>query len=393
VVVSAYACGPSDESEAGAGWAFAAAAARDHEVWLITQPRFREEITAALEKDPDLADHLRPVYVALSGLALRLKKRPRDVFWYYPLWQRRAGQIARSLHERVRFDVAHHVTFAVDWQLCGLNSLRDVPLVWGPVGGASYLPWRLARWIGWRGVLGEIGRNVVTRSARRLFGDPVARRAAVVVAQNAEVAKRFHYARRVVVEPNASLDPPAATRRGRGGAAKQAILVGRLIPWKGVRLAISALAEPSCSDWTLAIYGSGKQRASLETLAEDLGISDRVSFLGQRPRAEVLAAYAEADAMIFPSMHDSAGWAVGEASAVGCPVVCLDVGGPPLLAGPNGHVVATRGPIVANLARALVQAGAQPGEPYPRWEITRLPELVGDWYADAASSTSAADLR
>ena len=50
---------------------------------------------------------------------------------------------------------------------------------------------------------------------RRLFGDPVARRAALVVAQNEEVARRFGFARQVVVEPNAALDavPSSTTSR------------------------------------------------------------------------------------------------------------------------------------------------------------------------------------
>ena len=45
---------------------------------------------------------------------------------------------------------------------------------------------------------------------------------------------------------------------------------------------------------------------------------------------------------VFPSLHDEAGWVVVEAMACGLPVVSLDVGGPPILAG-DAMVVAPAG--------------------------------------------------
>jgi glycosyltransferase involved in cell wall biosynthesis len=39
----------------------------------------------------------------------------------------------------------------------------------------------------------------------------------------------------------------------------------------------------------------------------------------------------EADVLLFPSMHEDAGWVVAEAAASGLPAVALDRGGPPLL--------------------------------------------------------------
>src|SRR5439155_9835094 len=122
---------------------------------------------------------------------MRFKRRPRDVYWYYALWQRALARRARRLHAELGFDVAHHVTFAADWLPCGLARLRGVPLVWGPVGGASYLSWPLARWLGARGIASELARSVGTRAARSLWGERTARRAALVVAQNDDVAARF----------------------------------------------------------------------------------------------------------------------------------------------------------------------------------------------------------
>jgi glycosyltransferase involved in cell wall biosynthesis len=139
--------------------------------------------------------------------------------------------------------------------------------------------------------------------------------------------------------------------------------------------------HPSCSDWDLDIYGDGWDRPALERWVLREGLADRVRFLGHRPRSEILAAFENGDAMLFPSMHDQAGWVVAEASSLGCPVVCLPLGGPPLLAEPNDFVVSLNGDVVGNTARQLVAAGESPSTPrHNRWSRNRIPDLVEQWY-------------
>lgn len=385
VLISAYACGPGDESEANAGWAFTEAAAAEHDVWLVTRERFRVSIDEALSARPQLAAHLVVTYLELSSTLMARKRRGADVYWYYILWQRKLGHLAAAMHAELGFDVAHHVSFAVDWLPCGLRGLADrVPLVWGPVGGATYAPLRLARWFNVRALASDVGRAIATRAARRVFGDPVARRARIVVAQNDDVAHRFRRARRVVVEPNSALDEAGRRLpRVERASVRRAIYIGRLVAWKGPMLAVHAMAEPAAADWALDIYGDGVERARLHKAITELGLADRVSLRGQRPRDEVLLALRTADAMLFPSMHDSAPWAVAEASAAGCPVVCLAKGGPPLLAGPNGFVVQPERHVVRRLAIALQRAGKAGGVRYDRWLASRLPAIVSGWYRDA----------
>ena len=391
VLVSAYACGPDDGPEAGAGWAFATAAAQRHDVHVVTRQRFAPSIEAALERDPELRRHLTVEFLDLSDRVLRLKRRGWDVYWYYLLWQRALGRRARELHARDPFDVLHHVTFANDWMPCGLVAVPDVPLVWGPVGGASRVPLRrVGRWLGLRGLLVEVVRPGLTAPLRRRYGDRAARRAAIVVAQNDGVADRFSFADRVVVEPNAAITPPddlgadRGARRADDTGAPVALYVGRLLGWKGPRLVLTALARPQLRDWRLRIYGDGPDRESLERLCERLGVADRVEFRGHASRDEIFEAYAESDVFVFPSMHDQAGWVVAEASTVGLPVVCLPLGGPPILARPNDHVAPLEGDLVGNLVAAVLSARQAGGVRHERWSPQRLPGLVEDWYSAAA---------
>lgn len=388
VLVSGYACGPVSEPEARAGWEFARAATRDHDVWVITRHRFRESIDAALSADPALAERLHVNYLDLSPRLMRLKRRSWDLYWYYAAWQRALGRRARELHSTYDFDVAHHVSFANDWMPCGLVALHDVPLIWGPIGGASTPPvLKLSRWLGVRGTLTEIVRGTFTALIRRFVGDRVARRASVVIAQNQQVAEHFSTrAGTVVVEPNATLDdlPPRAARVD----ARHAVFAGRLIALKGAAMAVDAIARTDT--WTLDLYGEGYEEQRLRARVRRLGIEDRVRFLGHQPRDRVLDAIARAEVFLFPSMRDQAGWVVAEASTIGCPVVCLPLGGPPALAGSNGHVASLDGDIVADLVVKLEEAAAEGGRATDRWSVSRLPGLVSEWYAHAIAEKAGA---
>jgi glycosyltransferase involved in cell wall biosynthesis len=96
----------------------------------------------------------------------------------------------------------------------------------------------------------------------------------------------------------------------------------------------------------------------------------------------VLRALRTADSLLFPSFHDSAGWAVGEAAVQGCPVICLDAGGPSLQAGRNAHVV----PIApeSSLPRRIgecLQNLVGSGVPDEHLLADRIPALLEKWYS------------
>lgn len=389
ILMGAYAFGPSEGPEAIAGWAFAVAAAVDHDVWVLCRRRFVEEIAAHLAADRSLSEHLHVVHIDLPDRVFGFYRHPWDMYWYYSLWQILAARAASNLHSQIGFDVAHHVTFANDWLPAGVGRLAGVPFVWGPVGGATRIPvWRLRRWLGARGVAYETAR-ILTNIPRRIFGDGNARRARVVVVQNGDVAHRFRRARRVVIEPNASLEPESLPKRSRHGTGSPgAVFVGRLIPLKGGSLAVSALARPDARQWTLDIYGDGPEQSSLESLVARLGLTERIVFHGHRPREEALQAMAEADVLLFPSMHDQAGWAAAEASSMGTPVVCLPLGGPPTLAKPNAFIASLSGDIVGNLVSQMNRAAEIGGMAHNQWAPERLRMAVTDWYRDAMGGSA-----
>lgn len=120
----------------------------------------------------------------------------------------------------------------------------------------------------------------------------------------------------------------ACARRDPGSAAAaqmlQGLALGRLHPNKGFELLLAAIAETR--GVRLLIAGDGPLRTRLEHLAADLGIADRVCFLGWR--ADVANLLARADFLVCPSLVEPLGNVVIEAWSAGVPVIATRSDGP-----------------------------------------------------------------
>ena len=119
--------------------------------------------------------------------------------------------------------------------------------------------------------------------------------------------------------------PRERVRAALGVRGTVLLSVGLLVPRKGHDIAIGAL--PDISDAVLLIAGEGPERSRLETLATDLGVADRVRFLGRVPHDELASVYSAADLTILASSRE--GWAnvLLESMACGTPVVASAVWG------------------------------------------------------------------
>ncbi len=73
--------------------------------------------------------------------------------------------------------------------------------------------------------------------------------------------------------------------------------------------------------------------AALLALAGELGVTDRVRWLGDADDADLADWYRRAALLVFPSLYEGYGWPVLEAMAFGLPVVCSNAGSLPEVAG------------------------------------------------------------
>ena len=100
---------------------------------------------------------------------------------------------------------------------------------------------------------------------------------------------------------------------------------GRLTAQKSLTRALDAVA--AASGVRLVIAGDGPDRDALERHAQDVGVADRVSFLGAQPRRRVVELFHAVDASILSSSWENFPHTVVEALAVGTPVLAMEAGG------------------------------------------------------------------
>jgi phosphatidylinositol alpha-1,6-mannosyltransferase len=173
------------------------------------------------------------------------------------------------------------------------------------------------------------------------------------------------------------------------GHAPWALTVARLEPYKGVDMALRAVAQCRRAGLEISylVVGSGKKRKALQRLAEELEIADSVRFIGNVPEAELPAIYNVASAYVGVSRRadgsrvEGFGVALAEASACALPVIAGQSGGlaEAVRDGETGLVVDPDDPAaVADalqrlfgdqlLARRLGQAGRKAIESYYNWD-------------------------
>ena len=217
-----------------------------------------------------------------------------------------------------RFDVleADAVPVLQIFTLRLVTWVRRRPLVvtWHEVWGAAY----------WRQYLGRLG--VLAGLAEKLaLGLPDR-----IVCPSEGTAVRVREAigdqKSVVVVPNGiDLDQIAAAPVAPSAA--DVVFVGRLIAHKNVDALIRAMAllHRDGSATTCAVIGGGPEEQRLAALATELGLGDRVRFLGRLPSSgDVLAQLKGAAVFCSLSEREGFGIAALEAMACGLPVIAYD---------------------------------------------------------------------
>ena len=123
--------------------------------------------------------------------------------------------------------------------------------------------------------------------------------------------------------------PPRLAERLQGGKAGNYVLsLGRLETVKRVDLVVRAMAHLP-SSLSLIIAGTGSHGDALKALAVSLGLSDRITFLGEVTDDQVVDLYAGALAVVFPPYDEDYGYVTLEAFLSHKPVVTTtDAGGP-----------------------------------------------------------------
>lgn len=361
LLISAYACAPNRGSEHGSAWNWTSEAARlGEDVTVLVSPAHRNAILAATERDPAL-QRIRWLFPEVAFWPLQQGKEPVWERTYNLLWQREALRVARALHREQPFDLVHHLTWGGVRAPTFLGTL-GAPLIIGPVGGGETSPAGLRDRMPLRGRVLESVRDL---SNATIELNPIVRqglrKARVIFARTADTKNllspplraKTYVQMELGVMPT-QIGAPRPVRQ----APRKLLYAGRLLYWKGVHIAVEAMAQlvANMPDAQLTIVGNGPEEARLKTEIAQRGLGANITFVSWMPQEQFLRLYDTHDLFVFPSLHDSTGWVVLESFCKGLPVACLNLGGPKDIVTPQcGIIVDTQGLDTSGVAARLAE--------------------------------------
>lgn len=275
-----------------------------------------------------------PVYPNVRFHFLKISKKLPDFWTQKELleYSIKAFFYAKRLTRETRFDLCH-AFFTIP---CGLVAYAMAP--------------RLPYLISLR------GSDVPGFNARFSYHYPflkpivrlVWRKAAMVVANSyclKELALKTDPGLEVSVIPNGvdcDFFSPRADHKQQGAEeALKIVCVSRLIERKGIGLLLEAFSSAllgGCSA-QLSIVGGGGLEGELKGRCLELGIGDKVKFLGNKDRREVVEILRDSDIFALPSHSEGMSNSLLEAMACGLPVIATDTGDASLILNGNGRVV------------------------------------------------------
>ena len=328
-------------------------------VWATLAERFAargDEVVLAIDLDdhqPTFRDPIGPRVAVLGAGHLRATRALAD------------------LMREFRPDVALAAISASCVKLVAAATLArsDVPLVVSYHGFEEHRTGRLAKLAYW-------GLPVINRRVAAIVAVSDGLHRQLVESWGADPRKT----RRIYNPATLDLAGAAETAADLAERPARVLAVGRLSPEKGMDTLVAAFARTTRTDARLTIAGDGPERGRLERLAADLGVAERITFLGQV--ADVRPLYREARLLAVPSRTEAFGMVLVEALAHGLPVVATACSGPVeiLDGGQYGRLVPIEDP--AALAAGIDQELGDPGDPRPRFERARTFSLetgFGEW--------------
>ena len=125
------------------------------------------------------------------------------------------------------------------------------------------------------------------------------------------------------------VDPDLFKPVTHNGKGTRLLTVGRMASVKGMPVLLDAIKQLQAThpDIKLTVVGDGPERKDFERRAGELGIADRVDFVGYQSQSQVRERLSETDVFVLPSFAEGVPVVLMEAMAAGVPVVTTRIAG------------------------------------------------------------------
>lgn len=350
ILVNAYAVNPNWGSEQGMGWNWVVNIARYCNVYVITEGEFRENIEKAMTALPQ-KDNIHFYYNPLPDKVRKMCWNQGDwrFYWYYRKWQKKTLEIAKEIIAENHIDILHQLNMIGFREPGYLWKIKELPFVWGPIGGMELMPSEYLRGASLKQRLFNRLKNAINRyqylhSSR--VRATIQRADALISAVKgvSDVLLNCYHKNSVLInETGVDIDSSITRKPSKPEAPFKIIWVGKFDFRKQLPIAIRSVIATNRRDIELHICGTGSEDIvnEMKRMAEVGGIASQCHWYGNVSHDKILEMMASSDLMLFTSIMEATSTVVLEAITVGLPVLCFNTCG--------------FGPVVKNFAGITIE--------------------------------------
>jgi glycosyltransferase involved in cell wall biosynthesis len=393
VLILAFACNPYQGSEPGIGWNLVSSIARRHDVFLITDDHNRGGLERAN------AEGRVPTNVTIRYLRESRPSNPNRLIAHLQCWMSYAEfnrlvlGVAEVWHREETFDLCHQVTIAA-WRMPSPLWRLPIPFVWGPIGGAGFIPPAFRSMLSVPARMFETARDASTWiSSRSQAFRKCIQNTRVVIAANKETEDflvPYRDGLPMVRLPSGSITPQRIEKftnpEARHPTERPLSLFagGNMEGRKGVSLALRALKGVAKAglDFHYTIAGGGPEFQSLQSLSVHLGLSDKVTFHSGYQGQDYVNALHDTDVYFLPSFRETTPATLLEAYLAGCyPVVADASAQGEIVRMAGGHAIhaESEDEMVAGLTEAVIWCAEHRSE--IQWLAAKSRSIIIDYFS------------
>ena len=322
VLINAYACAPNMGSEPGLGWNWIVNIAKYCRVFVITEGEWQAEINLALNELPQ-RQNISFYYIPVSERIRKMCWNQGDwrFYFYYHEWQKKALNKAKEICGSEQIDIIHQLNM-IGYREPGLLwKIKNIPIVWGPVGGLGGIPVSFVLGFGLRGAVKQILKNFI--NLLQVYQPNVymmIKKADLILSANSKT--RFGLQRfrsdEVFLMHETGVSSITKENKNFKNDPLKLIWIGKYDNRKALPLALKTMKNLMKYSIELHVIGIDKAKVK-KSLSSDL---DKVYFHSWIPHQEVQEYIRNCHVLFFTSLNEATSTVVMEALSAGLPVIC-----------------------------------------------------------------------
>ncbi|RHA25037.1 glycosyltransferase family 4 protein [Phocaeicola plebeius] len=328
ILVNCYACSPYKGSEPGMGWNFVKCLSKYHELHIITESKFQEDLDKYFNENPEEKRNYNFYFLKRERHNLLRKIYPPSYYWFYKKWQKKVLIFSQELDKHYHFDIIHQLNM-IGYREPGYLYKLNKPFVWGPIGGFNITPWSLLSSMGIYGCIFYFCRNIINlyqmHNSKRIRTAINSSNILISATKDDhdKILKLWNKKSIIIPEVGFTSQENNILPRKRNGNLK-ICWSGLHIPRKSLNLLLEAI--PLCKNKEnieLHIIGDGECNSKWKKMAKRLQINN-IKWYGWVDRETAMNIMQQSHIFTITSLSDATSTVLLEALSLGLPVIALN---------------------------------------------------------------------